>query len=113
MSVGDTVGITNVRVVNSSSAILGADFVPCGEGKTVVFQVPRAGVYYLVDLDYKFGGDGIEIRYGENLDAASAYIDTTFPALKGKLQQASYQFLPMSSHCGGVSYMQIPIYLPK
>lgn len=112
-SAGDTVAITNVRVVNESSSVfLGTNFIPCEEAKTLVFEVPKGGVYYLVDLEYIFRGEKLNVRYGEQFEAAKQYVDATFPALKGQLQQASYQFMPNAKSCAGGT-LYIPVYLPK
>jgi hypothetical protein len=111
---GDVVAITNVRIVSDANDVLGADFKPCGDAKTVVFQVPSGGVFYIGSVEYEFNQKDrvVRVRYGNELEAARSYVDSHYPALKGKLQQGTYQLMETTRRCEqGVVY--IPIYVHR
>lgn len=111
-SAGDVLAVTNVRVVkDSNSVFLGANFHPCGENKTMVFEVPRGKVIYLGDVEYTFAGQKIEVHYGQNMEAAQAYLDKNFPALRGKLEYLPVDLLPSRTPCIGTIYF--PVYIPR
>ncbi|AEK63507.1 hypothetical protein [Collimonas fungivorans] len=112
-SAGDVLAITNVRVVKDSSSVLqGANFKPCGNVKTMVFAVPKGKVIYLGDVAYQFVGQKVEVRYGQNIEAAQAYLDKNFPALRGKLEPLPVDLLPSQTSCTATP-MYFPVYIGK
>jgi hypothetical protein len=103
--------ITNVRVVSSEKSILGMDFAPCGDAKTVVFSLPKGRVVYLGNLAYDFSGNGLRIFESTDLEAARQHLRTGYPQLADSLEQGRYEVLPTSASCS--QSITIPIYLPR
>lgn len=96
---GDTLAITNIRVAEDKGSILGLDFVPCNDNKTMTFSIPGGKVLYLGHVEYQFKGEKLMVRYTQNLELAKKYIDQNFPNLRGRLQSWEYQLLPTSASC--------------
>jgi hypothetical protein len=115
-SEGETMGVTGVRIVKEKDDILGRDFRPCGERRTMVFR-PAAGagkVVYLGDVTYNLAGDRLSIRYGENFAGAQAFVERNYPQLKSDLTQGKFELLPTSQSCAtGGGTTVVPIYIPR
>ncbi|OHX21166.1 hypothetical protein BI344_01085 [Chromobacterium sphagni] len=61
-------------------------------------------------MDYKFKEDKLEVHYRRDLKAATKYIDTNYPLLKGMVEYQEPQLLPTAINCNpGPIY--IPIYI--
>jgi hypothetical protein len=108
---GSTQAITNVRVVNSERSLLGMDFTPCRDAKTLVFKVPAGKVIYLGNIEYLFGGEDLTVHYWNDLEGARRYLSGTHPTLATRLEQGSYQLLPTDAQCSTTLY--IPVYIPR
>jgi hypothetical protein len=110
-SAGDTLAITNVRVVKDKSSLLGADFVPCRGAKTMAFDIPGGKVLYLGNLEYDFAGQQLTVRYSQDLDAARRYVDEHYPRLRGRLEPWNYELLPTNAQCTQTIY--VPVYIRR
>ena len=108
-SAGDTVAITNVRVVKDKDSILGADFQPCRDAKTMTFSIPGGKELYLGHVEYEFVGEKLMIKYGQDVNSAKKYLDENYPKLRGRLESWEYQLLPTTKSC----ISSIPVYLPR
>jgi hypothetical protein len=108
----DIIAITLVRYKDNPDAILGfMDFVPCNGSNTMVFRVPHGKVVYLGSVDYRFNGRNLNIRYTNELEQAQRYIDSSFPALRGKVEHIAPEFMPMKASCNSTVY--IPVYVSR
>jgi hypothetical protein len=110
---GDTIAIWSVVYQKGEKVAYFSDksFEPCGNAKTMVFKVPHGKVAYLGTIDYKFQDNRLQVRYANELDGAKRYVDSAFPALKGKVEQVEPELRPVNSRCGGTVY--IPIYVGR
>lgn len=104
---GDVLAITQIRAVSDSSSILGADFKPCGDAKTMVFEAPKSKLLYLGSIEYKFEGNYLIAQYRDEIERAQRHIESNFPHLKGKLEPLEYKLLPSSGACEGTIYIPI------
>ncbi len=102
--------ITNVNIVSSASSIMGTNFTPCGDAKTVVFSLAKGRVVYLGDLTYDFAGNGLRIIESTDLEAARKHLRANYPQLADALAQGQYEVLPTSMSCS--QSITIPVYLP-
>lgn len=110
-SAGSTQAITNVRVVSSEKSVLGMDFTPCREAKTLVFKVPAGKVIYLGSIEYLMSADKLDVYYWNNLEGARHYLSGAYPALAGRVEQGSYELLPTNAPCSSTIY--VPVYVPR
>lgn len=96
----DTAAITSVRYLSRNPNIAAADFVTCGEVRTMVFRSGQSGsVVYLGDVSYELKGSTLHKRYGTEFARAREYIERRFPQLKDKVVQGAYELLPTSRSC--------------
>lgn len=107
---GRDLAITNVRIVQSENSLLGVDFQPCEEAKTVAFTVPEGRVIYLGHLSYSYVEGGVRVTHRQDLESAKAYLQASYPNLAASLEQGSYDLLPVARRCG--STFMIPVYVP-
>lgn len=105
---GSIIAITMVSVQEPGSILGKGNFVPCQGAKTMVFRVPSGKVAYLGSIEYKFGYKKLDIRYTNELALAQQYTDSHFPALKGKVEHISPQFMDTTESCHTTVF--IPIY---
>ena len=96
---GDIIGITMVRALSAGSSNFGSDFKPCGDLKTMVFEVPKGKILYLGSVKYKFNGPMLEIQYRNEMEQAQRYMERNYPLLKGKLEPLEYKLLPTLESC--------------
>lgn len=104
-SVGDTLAVTNIRVVKDKSDVLGADFTACNDAKTMVFNIPGGKVLYLGNVEYKFGNKQLTVKYRQDLDSAKKFINENYPNLRGRLQSWDYQLLQTNASCTNTIYV--------
>lgn len=90
---GDVLGIKMVSVHASAGSLIGAQFAPCGDAKTMVFQIPAGKVMYLGHVEYEFAGKTLNIKYSNNMEAAQRYAAEHFPEVKTPVQPLNYQLL--------------------
>lgn len=96
----ETAAITSVRYVSRNPNIAAADFVMCGEGRTMVFRSGQpASVVYLGDVSYELKGSTLHTRCGAEFVRAREYIERHFPQLKDKVVQGAYELLSTSQSC--------------
>ena len=62
-SAKNALAITNIRLVRNEKSTLGADFAPCGDGTTVVFNLPGGRVVYLGHLSHSIAEGGVRVSY--------------------------------------------------
>ena len=93
-SVGDTLAITYIRVVNGKDSLFGVDFEPCRDAKTMIFEIPRGKVLYLGNVDYEIVGNELVAKYSQDIDSAKKFIDENYPNLSGKVTPWKYELLP-------------------
>lgn len=105
-SAGETLAITLVQVVKDKDSIFGQHFVPCRNGKTMAFRIPRGRVIYLGDVQYEVAGGHLGMKYSQDIDAARKYIREYYPRLRGRLEPWKYRLLPTNAAC------QMSIYIP-
>jgi hypothetical protein len=98
-----------VREVANPSDILGRDFKPCADLKTMVVKVPSSGIYYLGDVTYAATGNQLMIKYSENISAAQTYIASHYPALGSTFSALKYDLLPTTNSCSNTFF--VPVYL--
>jgi hypothetical protein len=109
---GDVIAVTIVRVVSSeNSVLLGSNFSPCGEAKTIVFRVPAGKVAYLGSVEFAFSESELKVWHGSELERAQAYVASRFPALSGRVEYVPFELLPVKAACGGKTY--VPVYVPR
>ncbi|WP_343722975.1 hypothetical protein [Herbaspirillum seropedicae] len=107
---GRVLAITNVRVVADENAVLGRDFSPCESAQTFVFRVPKGKVIYIGSADYAFQSNKLQVRYRNDLAAATRYIDANYPELRGLAEYQEPQLMPTDKSCSpGTIY--IPVYI--
>lgn len=110
---GDVIAVTIVRVVSSAnSVLLGSNFSPCGEAKTIVFRVPAGKVAYLGSVEFAFTESALKVWYGSELEAAQAYVAARFPALSERVEYVPFELLPVKAACGG-GPTYVPVYVPR
>lgn len=107
--VGDTLAITNIRVVNGKDSLFGADYQPCRNAKTMTFDIPKGKVLYLGDVYYEFVGNELLAKYGQDIDSANKFIDENYPNLSGKVTPWKYELLPTTATC----VLYITPYIPS
>lgn len=108
---GDTLAITNIRLVENKESIYGPDFGPCDGKKTMVFDVPAGKVLYLGSIEYEHAGKNLLIKYGHDVDAARTYFDKHYPLMLGRIEPWLFDLLPTTLKC--TSTITVPIYLPR
>ncbi len=71
-------------------------FFACAGMRVVVFRVPKGKVVYL--SDFEFGPPGKRFNFSETPDLARAtrWLDQKYPALRGRLEQGSFEVLPVA-----------------
>jgi len=92
-SAGEAVAITNV-VVYSKNALFPRLLVPCEGSKTVVFTVPAGKVIYIGSVRYESIAGGVAPRFGNEFDAARAFMTTHYPKLADTLEQGRFDLMP-------------------
>jgi hypothetical protein len=111
-SADDVIAITAVVYHdNPDTAFFGSKFTPCADAKTMTFKVPHGKIVYLGDVDYQFVGRQLRVNYYDDLEKAQKYIDSSFPALKGRVEHIAPNFNPTGKACDSFNYM--PIYIPR
>jgi len=109
---GDVIAITTVRFDAHPGKFSGTEeFRFCKGEKTMVFKVPQGKVAYLGSVEYRFVDRNMNIHYTVELDQAQRYIDSTFPALKGKVEHIAPDFRTLGGPCFPKTY--IPIYITR
>jgi hypothetical protein len=108
---GDTLAITFIRRVKDKDSILGADFAPCAENKTMTFAIPGGKVLYLGNIEYEFAGKALNVRYSQDVAAAKKYVDEHYPRLRGRLEPWKYDLLPTDAPCTRTIY--VPVYTSR
>lgn len=66
----------------------------CSGTRVVVFTIPKGKVLYL--SDFEFGPPGERFKFRETADLARAmqWLDQKYPALRGRLEQGTFEVLP-------------------
>jgi hypothetical protein len=106
--------VSMIRVVADEKQILGTKYTPCGNSRTVVFQVPRGKVIYLADFYYQQAGDRLQLEYAADLARARRYVDDNFPALRGRLEQGQFSLMQTAFKCGGHrGTIYLPVFVPR
>lgn len=95
----ETAAVTMVVVVKDKSDVLGLQFLPCGDMRTMVFQGPAGKVVYLGDVAYRFERNRLSVTYKENFNAVQTFVELNYPQLKGQLSKGSYELLPTTQPC--------------
>jgi hypothetical protein len=108
---GQTVGLSRIAAPKGDR-ILYEFFNPCGEQKTLVFEVPKAQVVYLADVTDKKESTHLAVQYQAFLPAAQAYMRDNFRRVLQEVKQQEIQFLPTTQGCNSTPIV-IPIYLGK
>jgi hypothetical protein len=98
---GETLGLTSVLKTNHGISFLGSPFEACGGAKALVFEVPKARVVYLTDIDYEQSADGVIFRYSQDIAGAAAHLRKNFPEIKRELEAVPFQILPTANVCSG------------
>ena len=111
---GDVLALTSVTAVDDKN-VATRRFEACGGIRSIVFNAPSSGgkVLYLGDVDYQMAGDKLSPRYTSNIDAAKRYMDSNYPAFKGRMEQWSYKVHPVGELClqpTTTIYVPIPKY---
>lgn len=92
---GEPLGLVTLhwpdRMINAPA------FTACGGKPTLVFDTPKDSVLYLGDLEYDPKTNGI--TYRADMRRAQDFIDTHYPALKGRLAPHGFKVLPTSDNC--------------
>ncbi len=107
---GDTLAITNIRVVKDRDSVLGADFAMC-DSRTMVFQVPAGKVIYLGDVHFDDRGRRLGLTFGDNFPAAKEYVAHKYPKLRDRLEPWKYDLLSTDVSC--VQTVYIPTTPPR
>jgi len=110
---GQTLAVIMVRVTANENDILGWDFKPCGNLKTLVFEAPAGKVVYLGSIQYIVNGGDLDIKYSNDLEQARRYLANAYPALESHLEQGSFELLPTSQSCSSVNTIYVPTYTPR
>lgn len=106
---GQTLGIVNFFVYGEG-VFVGKPYSACGDQKVVTFEVPAGKAIYLADFEYSTSSGRLSARVKENFSQASAFVNEHYPQFNGKLQQASYEWMPTSRNCGGgVTFIYLPV----
>jgi hypothetical protein len=71
-----------------------APYYPCGDTPVIVFSIPKGKAVYL--SDFEFGPPGKRFKFSETADLARAtrWLDEKYPALRGRLEQGTFEALP-------------------
>ena len=110
----ETMAVSMVRIVKEKGDLLGRDFRPCGEQRTMVFRSPGGKVVYLGDVAYQLTGNSLSVRYNDDFKAAQGFVERNYPQLKGQLVQGRFDLLPSTFPCGGGGGTTVvPIYTPR
>ena len=107
---GETLGLTSVLKTNHGISFLGWPFEACNGAKAIVFEVPKARVVYLTDIDYEQSANGVTFRYGQDINGAAAYLRRNFPEIKRELEPVPFRILPTANACTG-STVLVPVYV--
>jgi hypothetical protein len=95
----ETMAVAMVRIVKEKDDILGRDFRPCGEQRTMVFRAPAGKVVYLGNVVYESSGNRLSVYYGSDFKAAQAFVERNYPQLKEQLTRGKFELLPTSFSC--------------
>jgi len=98
---GDILGLTMVKLVGSSTDLVGLNYAPCNGAKSLVFTVLKGKVIYLGDVHYTAGDRGIVMNYFYRFEPARSYVNANFPALKGRVESIDVEQLPIRARCTG------------
>jgi len=113
VAAGQTLGLTMVQVTPFEKSLAFAEqFVPCGEAKTFVLQVPQGKVIYLGTADYDFQQERLQVRYGNDIEAAQAHLAKNYPALAPALEYSAFELMATSNECSS-GQITIPVYVPN
>ena len=69
-------------------------FYPCEGTRVVVFRIPKGKVLYLSDFEFGPPGKSFDFRETADLASATRWLDAKYPALRGRLEQGSFEALP-------------------
>jgi hypothetical protein len=97
---GNTLGITQVQVVNSPNAIFAKGFVPCSGAPSVVFTAEGGKVVYLGNVHFDVGETNLKPSFDGDIEAARTYLRAHYPNLADKLEQGHFTLMPAAMSCG-------------
>lgn len=108
---GEVLAVTVVVALKNSTDTSGTRFYPCEHTKTMVFQVPAAGIYYLGDVAYELAGRQLRVIYSQDRERLRDHMRVNFPSLQGEVRTLAYQLLPTADECSRT--VQVPVYIGR
>lgn len=109
----DLLAITEIAFVKDCHTIIGDQYMPMDDTKTIVFKASPGRVIYLGNINFGPEGSNPKFTYTSNFDGAKNYIDKNYTNLKGRLEFEKPDFLATTNSStprgpGGPLYVPIP-----
>lgn len=98
------------RVYPNASDIY-TSFIPCEDGKTVVFKAIGGKVIYIADIEYTLTNNKLMLGYKDNINGAKKYLESEYPDLASSLMQGEFDIIKTTESCTSTIY--VPISLPR
>ena len=109
---GQTLALLRTYRVNKDGTnIVGSLVGAWGAASTMVFEVPQGKVLHMGDVRYQPVGKRVQVEFGKNFEAAKAYIDSQYPALRGRLEPGTFELVPTTVPC--TTTTTVPIYIRR
>jgi hypothetical protein len=106
----DTIGIVQMNMTSDGRFVL-QSYSVCADKKALVVEIPRSGVFYLVDMVSSKVDGKLQIAFRTDFTAAQQHVDPAYPGLRSKLETLPVRWLPTDRQCAaGVT--TIPIFVP-
>lgn len=89
---GTRLGLVRIRVG-------GQMFSPCKDQKAITFEIEGGSLIYLGDLKFVRTGGRLTYTLENNLEAATAYVKTTYPEFSGPIEFREVDLFPSKDKC--------------
>lgn len=99
-SAGEVLAITYVVMYSSKEDSFRPVLVPCAGAKTAVYAVPEGKVVYIGSVRYRQYGAGVVPQFGQDFEAAKAFMATHYPKLADRLEAARFDLMPATGQGG-------------